>query len=736
MSPLLYVVMSIWTGSSESVPSWLTMTCSGMPSSKAFLPAFFGNEQASQVAQQQNLRARFLSSSSSNDLFMSNQKKSNSKKISPKPPPATTDIHELNLQTAEAPDDAIPPTFSGREDHSLLTLQRQRLYDDLPPSNEWLRPYWLGIGLFLILFSFWVLDTLKDPMFGRLVNGNLELHQPPAKLFSVCLTLCLVCCLEYVSNESKRKQQEVPPRSEQDVLDAGGTWSKMHFGSSVPTSDTTTTSTLQGILRRDTPSFTTASSVEEEDRVSGSIFVSINMPYCIGIGIMAYLLQFNPSVAKMIPTSSSASGNSLSPETIVDTNYTWHALGYFLFAGIESFGSISVATFWSYVNSTLSLEDAERYYGLIISIAQLGAIGGSTMVSTYVWSNITLMVLVCLVILLHILVMTTYARRFDRSHENAQRDHLDPQRRQRRRRRPAPPPPPPPPALRQRPEGSTQPPDPSLTLSSPTLWSGLYLVLKYNYVLLILGASCLYEVSLTCLNYQMTLLGWTRFQETEHEGMNFTRFMGHYGQMVNISSLVLSSFVFPNLIRKFGLRQTLRIFPTLLLLANVLAFGALPGNLAVLFFSMSTLKAMTYSIHDPAKEMLYIPTSNSIKFKSKFWIDVVGARFAKAIGSSINTLAGSVDRSIRVASAPSLLTAIALWWVCYRVGTQFEHLIATHSVVGVEEGQSHYTKVTETVEEPGTDAEELKAGDDSEFSDPSAAEATITLELANLQRPH
>ena len=34
--------------------------------------------------------------------------------------------------------------------------------------------------------------------------------------------------------------------------------------------------------------------------------------------------------------------------------------------------------------------------------------------------------------------------------------------------------------------------------------------------------------------------------------------------------------------------------------------------------------------------MLYLPTSNDIKFKAKAWIDVVGARTAKALGSAIN----------------------------------------------------------------------------------------------------
>jgi AAA family ATP:ADP antiporter len=118
---------------------------------------------------------------------------------------------------------------------------------------------------------------------------------------------------------------------------------------------------------------------------------------------------------------------------------------------------------------------------------------------------------------------------------------------------------------------------------------------------------------------------------------------------------------------------------------------------------MSFLKATTYSIHDPSKEILYIPTSNAIKFKSKFWIDVVGARIAKAIGSSINTYAGSVDRSIQVASAPSLLTAAALWWVCYRVGKQFDALVSNDTTVGLDarplKATSEYARLNTADEE-------------------------------------
>ena len=448
----------------------------------------------------------------------------------------------------------------------------------------------------------------------------------------------------------------------------------------------------------------------DDEVVSSRVFLYVGLPYCVFFGIMASILQYNPRVALTDPSSwleeqeaaNAAATTTMNQKRHYHATTYWHVIGYCLFAAIESFGSLIVATFWSYTNSTLSLIDAESFYGIIIALAQLGAILGSTMVTMHVWSSITLIVLACLIIVLHVIVMRMYSRRFPptadpqaagaQSHQSIYKrtttqQPITPQqsRRHRLRRNKL---------DRSTDETITKPHESiilstmdstylssSASASTATLWSGVYLILKHNYVLLILGTSCLYEVSLTCLNFQMTLLGWSRFEESDHK-LSFKQFMGHYGQMVNFSSLVLSSIVFPFLIKRVGLRHTIRLFPTLLLAANIVAFLALPGNLTVLFFSLSLLKAMTYSIHDPAKEILYIPTSNAIKFKSKFWIDVVGARIAKAIGSTINQYAGNVDRSIRVASAPSLLTAAALWWVCYRVGSQFDVLAETGTTVG------------------------------------------------------
>jgi hypothetical protein len=244
------------------------------------------------------------------------------------------------------------------EDRNLLTLKRLRISspddEDRARRRDWMRPYWLGTGLFLVLLSFWVIDSLKDPIFGQLVDGKLDRHQPPAKVFSVCTTLALVCFLEYVSNERQRQQQVEKERSHEEVLSGGGRWASMEYSSSQD--------------RR--------TSGNSDPNLSGTIFVSIGVPYCIVFGIMAYLLQFHPSVAMSL-----SKDNVPAAMRATDATNFWHVVGYFWYAAIESFGSIAVATFWSYVNSTLSLKDAEQYYGSIVGMAQLGAIIGSTVSS-------------------------------------------------------------------------------------------------------------------------------------------------------------------------------------------------------------------------------------------------------------------------------------------------------------------------------------------------------------------
>jgi hypothetical protein len=236
------------------------------------------------------------------------------------------------------------------------------------------------------------------------------------------------------------------------------------------------------------------------------------------------------------------------------------------------------------------------------------------------------------------------------------------------------------------------------------LFGGVQMIFRHEYLQLVLAVSVLYEIALTCMNYEMNLLGLDRFgvgisvvenesreydsdiidrtTTSDAKGITYIQFLGWYGQTVNILSLFLSFYAFPRLIKNYGLSITIRIFPTVLLLVTIFAFVLFPQNLYFLFVSLSICKALTYSVHDPAEEVLYMPTSDDAKFRAKFWIDVVGQRIAKAVGSAINNYAGSIEGIIKYGSLPSVIASLALWLACYQVGIQFNQLVESGAVVG------------------------------------------------------
>mmetsp|Transcript_28749 Transcript_28749/g.43870 ORF Transcript_28749/g.43870 Transcript_28749/m.43870 type:complete len:610 (+) Transcript_28749:60-1889(+) len=563
--------------------------------------------------------------------------------------PLTIDQNTPQEEMKEEPQEESDEFLQDRQDDDRLILLdsklKWRLHSSDLPSDFWLRPYFLGCGLLLILFSFWLLDSLKEAILSELTasDGDLSQHLPTAKLCSVITTIILVFFLEFVTNARRQKKvEEECAEKDIDVINGGGSWEKMNI--------------------RETPVHVESS--EEDDPVPASMFLYLGVPYTLIFMLIAYILEYHRQV---LPPDDAGSSTATS---------LWNGFAYFVFAMIETFGSLTVATFWSYTNSTLALAEAEQYYGLIIAIGQLGAIGGSTMVASRGKIPTTnLLVVASLVIILEIIVMTRYDRRFPATNSY----------------------------------NPTQRQDRSTDELSNMFLSGAQLIMKHNYLLLILGVSCLYEVTLTTLDYQMKLLGRSRFDGTddlESEELSFSQFLGRFGQLTNVASLLISSVIFPLLMKRLGLRITLRIFPTFLFIVTLVAYKAIPANLSVLVISMSLMKAMTYSLHDPSKELLYIPTSNRIKFRSKFWIDVVGERVAKAIGSGINNAAGSVDRSILIGSVPSILSAIGLWAVCWRVGILFDSLITTGKIVGSDQyAGENYEQV------------KIITDDDDEYSD-------------------
>ena len=161
----------------------------------------------------------------------------------------------------------------------------------------------------------------------------------------------------------------------------------------------------------------------------------------------------------------------------------------------------------------------------------------------------------------------------------------------------------------------------------------------------------------------------------------FTTFMGLFGQATNTLSFFLSFFGTSAVIRYLGLRTTLLLFPSICLI--VIITVRLYPTLNVVFAAMMILKANSYALNNPTKEMLYQPTAPNVKYKAKSWIDIFGARGSKALGSVVtNAFSSSATELIDKGSIVGMCVASFLIWNARFMGRKFEEYTEAGYVVG------------------------------------------------------
>ena len=369
-------------------------------------------------------------------------------------------------------------------------------------------------------------------------------------------------------------------------------------------------------------------------------------------------------------------------------------LGWISYFTIEAYGSLMVALFWSFTNSIMDLEQAKGAYGLIISIAQVGAVAGSTLATNsgkvgiprlYLFGSMSIFSVSILIKSYHIVF----------------RDHATESVKVR---------------VRSFSESETSvSPIRSQNIVKPTFLSffinvfrgfyeGLMLIVRHKYILKLAGVSCLYEIVVTVLDYQFKILGANHssthglhgsssisvataagglIDQTIGDGDRFASLLGQFGQLTNIVSFFVSFFGFSFLVHRIGVKHSLLVFPAVLFLAVVIT--NLVPSLWVLFTMVSIIKALSFSLNEPVKELLYIPTSQPIKFKAKAWIDVFGCRLAKAAGSFITHIAHGNSNKLRaISEIPCLLISLFILLLAWQIGTEFQYLTKENIIIGDE----------------------------------------------------
>ncbi|MFA5074490.1 MAG: Npt1/Npt2 family nucleotide transporter [Candidatus Babeliales bacterium] len=312
-------------------------------------------------------------------------------------------------------------------------------------------------------------------------------------------------------------------------------------------------------------------------------------------------------------------------------------LGWVSYVMIESMGSIIVALFWSFVASSTNPASAKRGFALIISGAQLGSILGPT-IDRYA-ENLGLPLLTVIaavgVFIVPILIM------FFMTTSSAV---------------------------------STAVPEKEKPKTG--MLEGLKLLVTRPYLLGVFAIATFYEVIGTIMDYQMKVLAKQAYPSKEA----FTAFLGLFGQSANVLALVMALLGTSYLMRRFGLTFCLLTFP--IAVGLVVSYVYINPMLWTVFASMIIVKGLSYALNNPSKEMMYIPTSKDVKFKSKSWIDMFGARSAKATGSAVNnTFAASIE-ALMLYGTLIALGLVGVWIIAALfVGRSFNKLTKENRII-------------------------------------------------------
>jgi len=298
---------------------------------------------------------------------------------------------------------------------------------------------------------------------------------------------------------------------------------------------------------------------------------------------------------------------------------------FYLFGDL--FSTLMVATFFAFLNDSVTPESARRLYGLVVFGGVAGGVFGSTTVRAFIKSLGTAEWLwVCIGLIVLMIGVAWGAARFVTV--------------------PAAP--------------RTEPATPAKTGGNPAL-EGARLVFASPYLLAIAGIVGFYEIVSTVMDFQFTSTV-SHYLEGPAIGAQFATVFAITNAIAMFVQLFLTSFV----MTRFGVGTALLVLP-LLAAGGSLGFAALPT--LWIGSALNTIdNAFSYSINQSAREALYTPTTTDEKYKAKAFIDMFVQRFAKAVAVGVSlaiTTYFDDFSSIRWLSFFTI-AVIALWVVAAR----------------------------------------------------------------------
>ena len=281
-------------------------------------------------------------------------------------------------------------------------------------------------------------------------------------------------------------------------------------------------------------------------------------------------------------------------------DWKWVPVVFWVWANI--FAIVLVTQFWILVNDVFNPREAKRLIGFIGSGAQLGAILGGMMAGSLAKtkaSDYLLLIAAGMLSIGIVIVLSIFAR---------QRKGL---------------------SETEKDAGKIK--DEQEKSAGAGFRDGWETVRQSPYLKLLAGIVMITIVVSTLIDFQFNSIVDVQVKG----GASLTSFFGYFNAGTMAFAFLLQLLLTSNIIKRYGIRVTLLIYPLILLFGSAgIGIVAVTSIIPAILIKASD-KSLAYSLNQSVRELLYIPISVEQKYKSKVFIDMFLNRFAKGVGAVI-----------------------------------------------------------------------------------------------------
>lgn len=185
-------------------------------------------------------------------------------------------------------------------------------------------------------------------------------------------------------------------------------------------------------------------------------------------------------------------------------------------------------------------------------------------------------------------------------------------------------------------------------------FEGLTLLAKHPYLTGIFLISILPDIIGEILQFSMLFLAESTFKTPD----KIIEFLGIYGIVVSCITLIVALLGTSFFLRTWGLAAWLLLYP--LIISVIVLYIWLFHSLWTMVIGMALLKSLCYAVDQPCRDIMFIPTSRDIMFKSRSWIGAFGARFARGVSAGFVAVFSGMGSLIFYGSITSFCL-VGLW---------------------------------------------------------------------------